>query len=262
MKNKNVVATYLNNNISIDLNYNEIKSNINIKTIENHSILSHKRQIRYVLRYTVFLFIIGLITLTSLLIYKGVNNSHGQSSQSWIIPGRFKTVYERNLDELFAYGPKPGNTNVEITNHPFVNTSTAKFQEHVCTIDFLLQTNMFSEDGKRQLKEIKEKKNNRIYCNFYFGIKDNKDVILLKNNINPGEEYIFESVFDYSFNDIITEFEEMIGENINKDFLNGDNSYLMTGIISGIFVDFKLVDGTYIPFYLLDYEGKTYKIEK
>ena len=259
MQVTNITTSYLNENITLSLDYDkDIKSKIHLDTSVNHSILSHHKQIKIIKKLNFWLLIVGLAFLlfvvTPISIIRVRHARHDM-----ITPGKSTYLIEDTFDKFFAYGPRPIDDETYLPKHPF--SSILEKPEYLLSYDILLKMNMFDDEGISKIKDERSKylwhrfiyNDGSFLFNLYMGIKDGKDIILLRNQSHPTDELVFESIYNYSFSDIINRFEDMINEKLSDEFLNNKNT--------GIYVDFYIKDEIYMPIYVLEYNSNIYKID-
>ena len=114
------------------------------------------------------------------------------------------------------------------------NDNTKKYKSSI-----LYNMNILSNDDIEALKEY-DLENGVRYINLYFGVKDDKDIIVISYLEKSNDTYgtlIFDSNLGFKFDDLKEEFEDIIDENITIDFLN--NRYQ-------IYQDRRLPSGIYL----------------
>ncbi len=208
-----------------------------------------------------FIFSIILVILLAIFIptkiYCDQNNSNAFSDYPLKINLNEKSekmisyIFPNEKDWCLAFGP---------LDNVFENLYGAQEQEmrdkeggiHRCSIDFILKTNMLSEEDKETLI-LRDKESKRNIYNIYMGNKDGKDIIAFTWGDYPGTTiYTFESNLNLSFKSILSEFENKIGNIIEKDFLNGKSS--------GIYLDFVNHDNHYVVRFYTKYKNTEYVV--
>lgn len=131
-------------------------------------------------------------------------------------------------------------------------------------IDVLCKSNLITEEDRIILLEYKAAHSGSwMYFNIYMGVKNGKDVIELHHIYDPWETLTFESKLSYPLESIITEFEELSGVKLTKEFLNGSVPDSMFRQTLGILVDFKYTENnTYEIYYRTTINGEVYAIDK
>lgn len=130
--------------------------------------------------------------------------------------------------------------------------------------EVLLNCDLISDEDKSALKDytIANEINGGAF-NLYLGVKAGKDIVELHHMSSPYKTFTFELKLDYRLESIISEFEQMSGETLRKEFLNGRRLDAMKKETSGIMIDFKILDDeTYGHYYKTILNGKVYIINK
>lgn len=129
----------------------------------------------------------------------------------------------------------------------------------------LYDLDIISEEDKVILKAM-DQKNGVRYINLYFAVKDNKDVIVISYLERPfGEEgiLIFDSNISFSFNGLVDEFEDIIDEDIDYDFLNQRYQETSEQILpSGIYLELVKDNDIYKYKFTLYYKNQEHIIYK
>ena len=129
----------------------------------------------------------------------------------------------------------------------------------------LYDLDIISEEDKVILKAM-DQKNGVRYINLYFAVKDNKDVIVISYLERPfGEDgmLIFDSNISFSFNGLVDEFEDIIGEDIDYDFLNQRYQETSEQILpSGIYLELVKDNDIYKYKFTLYYKNQEHIIYK
>ncbi len=168
-----------------------------------------------------------------------------------VYPGKAKNIVQSGIfDKLICFGPEV-----------YLNLYQA---------DTILNSNMISENDKVALKEYllnqqNEKAGHINYFVVYFGIKDDKDIILLVDvsPINNGaKSFYFESNLNYRFESIISDLEQMTNTTITDEFLQ-DAKYENGKQVAGIILDFNQDEnGVNIPYYKVIINDQVYVLNK
>lgn len=125
--------------------------------------------------------------------------------------------------------------------------------------------NLLNDNSKEELKNFLIQNNiSDTYCNLYFGIKDNVDIIEVHTLMKPDYPmFTFESNLDYSFKDIIDDFEASSKETLTQEFLlDAKYDNLLNEQTEGILIKFNNVNGMYVVYYQSTINGKTYTLNK
>ena len=247
---KNIIVEYINRSDSLNLNYEDVDNKITLNFGSKKSVPC--AQIRHKIIYITLLFFVFIAaTFSIILIYqknKAINTYVVYLNEK---SERFINFEFSNDDVFFAFGP------LDNKYETVINTKYHKpSQVHVCSKDFIAKTIFISDEDKAILMEYESGFDKEIYplstpFNIYLGERNGKDVIVLSVGETP--IFMFYSILEYSFIDVIEKFELMINEKLDKEVLCGKNT--------GIFVDFENVDNLYVPFYVLEYNHKIYTIK-
>ncbi|MDE6660310.1 MAG: hypothetical protein K2J93_00615, partial [Anaeroplasmataceae bacterium] len=131
-----------------------------------------------------------------------------------------------------------------------------------------LKCDLISDEDKETLKEYLRSNGKDGFSangrfNIYLGVKDGKDIVEFHHMYSPYKTITFDLKLNYKLESIISEFEQLSGETITKEFLNGRLIDAMEIDTLGIMIDFKkLDDGTYGHYYKAILSGKAYIINK
>ena len=107
-------------------------------------------------------------------------------------------------------------------------------------LDKILKTSLLSENDKQTLIDSLEYSITSYYFTYYLGIKDGKDIIIMKDMRNsPYQTYQFDSNFSYDFTSIIEEFEKLSGVYLTLEWLNGDTYDQFGNLKTGISIYFQ-----------------------
>lgn len=133
------------------------------------------------------------------------------------------------------------------------------------TDQMILNSNLITEDAKGKMIEYINMQGDAYqkYYNIHIGVKDGKDIIYITHLSTPYTAFTFESNLDYDLLSIIIEFENMCNIQLSQDFLmsrNWDDELKINK--SGIHLNFKEVEGVYVPYYVLMINGNVYILDK
>ena len=249
MKSSEYFIKFINDTIPVDIDYKKIKENIIIDTKEDYSIISPKKNIKLGIIILTF----ALTVLALVVPFVIPNNPRGtqiggDSSHYYELFFKSEKLISKYFDKFVAYGPDYKYSG----SHP-INIGVEVYS---CESSDLIKHNILSSE---EITKLLEYENNSEYTKtkkygFYFGTKDGNDIILIKCHYYPYDEFIYEANLNFSFSDIIDEFEQMVGEKITDEFLINSET--------GIFVDFIVDSSDYKLLFFMDYDGETYKIIK
>lgn len=234
---------------SFDLSYDKIRDEVNknIK-LQSGEVIVRRYNLVFFIKSFTYTIVICLITVLSTLFINNViinNTNSANSLPGSIYPGKYdEKDLKKQFDEFVAFGSRLLNTHY--------------------TINLLLRTNLITDNAKEELKDFLT--NNNIsdsYCNVYLGIKDNTDIVSICTLTEPYETFVFTSNLDYSFKDIIIDFEMFCGHKLSQEYLLGRClDELILEETRGILVGFTNVDGLYVAYYQATIDGKTYTVNK
>lgn len=248
---------------NIVLNFSKIRDNQEYKCLlENFDNKKIKfRKLKFVL-YTMSVILvtsISTIVINNLIKYnkepdildtgKPDNKENHQAGS--VYPGKESNIVKNGiLDKLICFGP-------EVYLH--------LYQEET-----ILNSNMISENDKVVLREYlldqqNKKKGHINYFVIYFGIKDNKDIVLIVDVSpvnNSAKSFYFESNLSYSFESIIKDLEQIINTTITDDFLQAAK-YENGKQVAGIILDFNQDEnGVNTPYYKVIINDQVYVLNK
>ena len=242
MKSSEYFIKFINDTIPVDIDYKKIKENIIIDTKEDYSIISPKKNIKLgIIILTFALTVLALVL--PFTIPNNISTPINDKPTYEIALTKNEGIINKYFDEFIAFGPRYGYT-----------FSSLDMKIDFCNSEQLLKTEILSPVNAKKLEtyEYESTYSKRKKYNFYLGIKDNKDIIVLKCQYQPYEELVFDLNIEKSLKNILLEFENKIGEKLTVDYLNGKDS--------GIYVDFIEQESKYSLKFILYYEGEMYKI--
>lgn len=259
MKNNDIINEYIKKTDSLKLDYSDIKDRINIDTNSEYRIISNDQRNNVIFLKRLFskskLFVsLAFIFMISIGIIFGISyNSYEVHPNAAVIDMRKKS--KNLIDKEFV-----ASEDLFLFFGPY-NEKEKKIE--VLSKNFLINTNLFSDnDNETFMKSINmitdysnsivdvDILNSMERITLYMGIKNGKDVIIVSEDGGHTKSFIFESNLDYSFIDVLNEFENKINHKLNKEFLNNENT--------GIYVSFKKEGNIYLPYYVLEYENNKY----
>lgn len=199
---------------------------------------------KFLIKCFIYTVVISIITVLLTLSTINMIKNKKDSSQNKM---EYKKLDDERLsiifDDFFAYGSGKMNT--------------------YFTINLLLKSNLIKEEAKEELVTfLNEQDLSNANCKVYLGVKDNVDIVEILT-IKPYKVFTFESNLDYSFKEVIEEFEESSGEKLTKEFVL-DSLYdsLLYEETKGIILRFSNNEGLYVAYYQSTINGKIYTIIK
>ena len=216
----------------------------------------HKRIIRRLSKTAVF--VIPILLICVIVVTKVIISNKPNFSQ---------TIIADNTD-IYGMSPSTGKDAEGLVYLEYVDYVVAyglDSQTHKYKSSILYDLDIISEDDIKVLKAM-DAKNGVRHINLYFAVKDNKDIIVVSYLEQPyGEEgtLIFDSNLKFSFDDLINEFENHIGETITHEFLNQRYQDSQDEIIpSGIYLELYDDDSGYGIKFTIYYKAEEYTIYK
>lgn len=202
----------------------------------------------FMIVYTLLICIISVATTT--LFFNLLSNNNQK-----------KPIENKNngqTDKPIAFDVDPGKIAQSLVNTNYIDYCVAFGVDGIEKIKSseLYDLDIISEEDKVVLKEM-DQKNGVRYINLYFAVKDNKDIIVISYLERPfGEDgiLIFDSNIDFAFNELVNEFEDIIGESIDYNFLNqryqeSSEQLLPSGIYLELLKDNEFYDYKFTIFY-------------
>lgn len=241
MKENNELISFINSSVSFTPNYNDIKFRINdLEFNKNNKKLLNFMKLFKLAIYTV---VICLASVLTTIIVK--SNMYGQSND--VSPGKESIKFlEENFDEFFAFGS---------------GSPSSMF-----TIDIIMNSSLIGETAKDELMKYKNeynKERNYQYFNVYLGNKSGKDIVLLYPLGEPNIIFEFESNLSYLYEDVISQFEVLIGRKLTKEFIYGSSfDNVLRKETMGIILSFKNVEDIYSPYFTIELDNKIYVVDK
>ena len=253
----NEILKLINSSDKIVINFSDIKDKITIQPKKKEKLIS-KKKFKYSFAASLIILLIFSAVFIPTKIYNQSNNQSNLDTVTIYINEKrdemVSYICSGDDDWFFAFGPLNNTfeSKIEFYDDNYENkieNYMLLLREnneaiHFCSIDFILKTNMLSEEDKEVIMSNYDI-NFGIgsICNIYMGNRDGKDLIWVTSGGHPMvRKYTFESNLNCSFREILNEFENKIGEPIDQDFLNNKNS--------GIYVDFEYLDDCYyVKFY-------------
>ncbi len=171
----------------------------------------------------------------------------------------YKKSYEKNeqivetFDKFFAFGSESPTTGISFYT--------------------IYNSMLLSSEDKRLFEQDLE---NRVLqlgglFNVYLGVINGVDTVILTYVNDPSIILTYKSALDYSFEDVISEFEMMSGEKLDKDFLSSSNyDYNQLFEKNGIILCFKeeiyteetVEEYVCVPYYKAEIQGQIYIVNK
>ena len=218
-------------------------SNESIKEDSKNSIKRRQYIFKGVVITTYTICICLMAIFSTILIRNHMNES--SDSPGDVAPFKLKNYINESFDRFVAFG-----------GHGV--------SEGRLPIDVICNSNLITEEDKKILLDYKAAHSNSwMYFNIYMGVRDGKDIIELHHMYEPWDGFIFESKLNYPLESIITEFEEVSGVELTKEFLNGCILDAMFRQTLGILVDFKYTENnTYEIYYRATINDKVYIVNK
>ncbi len=236
---------------TIDLDFESIRGEVreNLEQTFAEARARRQRKLPYMRAIRAVCIALCICTAAAVLIIEVTNSnlSFNNNSPGSIAPVKHSTSYFNT--SFFAYGPASSR--------------------ELFSIDIILNSNIISESDKAVLqRDYTGKKDS--YYNVYMGLRNGEDVIKIcllstpKDNIYKPAP-VFKSTLNYRFEDIIKEFERQSGTELTDEFLRGhefkyDSNQAIVETM-GILMNFKDVDGVYVPYYHATINGKEYIVE-
>lgn len=230
--------------INIENRFNEIIEKVDTRKYFDSNKYS-LRNVKFAVLTICYTIIIILVIIPLTL---GVNSYFIEESEADnshllgdINPGKNKDLATKYFDVFYAFG----------------SASPASLY----SLDILLNSNMLSDESKNILRQSESSSNS--FYNVYLGMKDGVDYVVLSQLNDPYSILVFESIFDYSFNDCISEFQKMCCHEITQDYLISSKfDNLLKKETKGILVNFKLINRQYFAYYTLEMNGILYVLNK
>lgn len=125
---------------------------------------------------------------------------------------------------------------------------------HLIRHNTFLDLDLISEANQKTLIDKYKSKNTKPLYRIAFVQKDNEDYIKIINDDKPSESFLFKSNLPYSFDELLTAFEEASNKELTDSFLNArDTGIFFTSVHSNLESDFIFISQinghNYIAYY-------------
>lgn len=241
---------FIENSNRISLNFNSISSEVRENISESIPYIYKKINAFSFLRFAVF-----LTTLCVVAAFISVSVTKNQN------PIQEQSINSEILEDVPSGAIDPGILDDKILVTMF--DVFVSFGEEMKS-EILFNSNIISDDDISKLKQYlnANNKNDNQWFNIHIGIKDGKDVIYVKHLSRPYNLFMFDSNLDYEFQTIIDKFELLCGETLTQEFLmerEFDNALQVS--YGGIDMFFKDDGVIYVPYYILNINGKSFVLD-